>query len=288
MAKAKKKRTRPAQKQRRQPGREHQMRPRPQSQMREYRGAGRLTDQVALITGGDSGIGRAVAIAYAKEGADVAIVYLDETRDAKETCREIERLGRRCIGIRADISNERACRSVIRRVMREFGRLDILVNNAAEQHYNTDFATIETAQIERTFRTNVFGHFFLTRAALPHLAEGASIINTTSVTAYRGSADLVDYAATKGALLAFTRSLAKQLAERGIRVNGVAPGPVWTPLIPASFPPDKVKSFGTDTPLGRAGQPDEIAPCYVLLASDDGSYITGQVIHPNGGEIVGS
>lgn len=173
-------------------------------------------------------------------------------------------------------------------MIQQFGALDILVNNAAEQHYNTDFATIETAQIERTFRTNVFGHFYLTRAALPHLKDGAAIINTTSVTAYRGSSDLVDYAATKGALLAFTRSLAKQVAKRGIRVNGVAPGPVWTPLIPASFPPDKVAEFGTDSLLGRAGQPDEIAPCYVLLASDDGSYMTGQVLHPNGGEIVGS
>ncbi|HEY8353359.1 MAG TPA: SDR family oxidoreductase [Sphingomonadales bacterium] len=278
----------PPQHQDKQPGQQTEMRPRPEGEARSYKAAGKLEGRVALITGGDSGIGRAVAVTFAKEGADIAILYKSEDKDAAETARLIADEGRDHLLIKGDIADESFCNQAVQQVIDRFGALHILVNNAAEQHYNTDFATIETAQIERTFRTNVFGHFFLTRAALPHLAEGASIINTTSVTAYRGSADLVDYAATKGALLAFTRSLAKQLAERGIRVNGVAPGPVWTPLIPASFPPDKVKSFGTDTPLGRAGQPDEIAPCYVLLASDDGSYITGQVIHPNGGEIVGS
>lgn len=278
----------PPQHQDKQPGQQTEMRPRPEGEARSYKAAGKLEGRIALITGGDSGIGRAVAVTFAKEGADIAILYKSEDKDAAETARLIADEGRDHLLIKGDIADESFCNQAVQQVIDRFGALHILVNNAAEQHYNTDFATIETAQIERTFRTNVFGHFFLTRAALPHLAEGASIINTTSVTAYRGSADLVDYAATKGALLAFTRSLAKQLAERGIRVNGVAPGPVWTPLIPASFPPDKVKSFGTDTPLGRAGQPDEIAPCYVLLASDDGSYITGQVIHPNGGEIVGS
>lgn len=264
------------------------MEPEPEGEARHYRAAGKLLGRVAVITGGDSGIGRAVAVAFAKEGADVAIIYLEEQTDAQDSRQLVEQEGRRCVLIKGDIGDEAFCNRAIAEAVDQFGRIDVLVNNAAEQHYNDDFTTIPTAQIERTFRTNVFGHFFLTRAALPHMKRGGTIVNSTSVTAYRGSPSLVDYAATKGAVLAFTRSLAKQVAKRGIRVNAVAPGPVWTPLIPASFPPEKVAKFGRDSLFGRPGEPDEIAPCFVLLACDDSSYMTGQVLHPNGGEIVGS
>ena len=276
----------PPQKQDRQPGIEAEMTPRPQAEDPSQRGSGKLDGKVAIITGGDSGIGRAVAIAFAKEGADVAVAYLNEHQDAKETRRLVEEKGRRCLLIAGDIGDEGFCRKAVERTVRELGRLDVVVNNAAEQHEQQSLEDISSEQLERTFRTNIFGYFFLTKAALRHLDEGSAIVNTTSVTAYRGSGHLIDYASTKGAIVAFTRSLAQNLAERKIRVNAVAPGPIWTPLIPASFPPDKVESFGKDVPLGRPGQPEEVAPCYVFLASDDASYMTGQVLHPNGGEVV--
>jgi NAD(P)-dependent dehydrogenase (short-subunit alcohol dehydrogenase family) len=276
---------RPAQHQRRQPGRESSLRPRPRSQTATP-GAGKLRGKVALITGGDSGIGRAVALAFAKEGADVAVVYLDEHADARQTVQRVEALGRRAISIAGDVGRETFCRAAVRRAVKTLGRLDVLVNNAAVQFPRATLGAISTRQLERTFRTNVFSCFHMTKAALPHLRKGSAIINTTSVTAYRGSPHLLDYAATKGAIVSFTRSLSQRLAERGIRVNAVAPGPIWTPLIAASFPPRRVATFGSDVPLGRAGEPAEVAPCYVLLASADGSYMTGQVLHPNGGEIV--
>jgi NAD(P)-dependent dehydrogenase (short-subunit alcohol dehydrogenase family) len=276
---------RPAQKQSRQPGREHRMRPEPQTLPREA-SAGKLKGKVALITGGDSGIGRAVAVLFAHEGADVGIVYLNEHKDAKETVRLVEREGHQCIAIAGDVGDEKFCRQAARRVVKEFGHLDILVNNAAEQHPTEDLEKVTDKQIRRTFETNIFSYFYFCKAAFPHLKEGCTIINTTSVTAYRGSPHLLDYASTKGAIVAFTRSLAKALAEKGIRVNGVAPGPIWTPLIPSTFPPEEVKEFGTDVPMKRAGEPAEVAPCYLFLASSDSSYMTGQVLHPNGGEVV--
>jgi len=245
----------PPQKQERRPGLESQMTPEPLYDDPEYRAAGKLEGKVALITGGDSGIGRAVAVCYAKERADVAIVYLNEHQDAEQTRQIVERYGRRCITIAGDVGDEAFCRSAVERTVRELGHLDILVNNAAEQHPKQDIEEISAEQLERTFRTNIFGYFFMTKAAVPHLKEGSAIINTTSVTAYRGSGHLLDYASTKGAIVAFTRSLSEKLIEKGIRVNGVAPGPIWTPLIPSTFPPDKVKEFGTDTPMGRVGQP---------------------------------
>lgn len=279
-------RTLPPQQQGRQPGIETRMRPLPESGMKDYVGSGKLQDKVALITGGDSGIGRAVAIAYAKEGADVAIVYLDEHDDAQRTRDDVEASGRACLTLPGDVGDEAFCRSVVDTVCERFGHLDILVNNAAEQHPQSDIAAITAEQLERTFRSNVYSMFFMVRAALPQLRPGARIINTTSVTAYRGSPTLLDYSATKGAIVAFTRSLSLALADRGVRVNAVAPGPIWTPLIPASFDAERVSEFGGDTPMGRPGQPDEIAPCYVFLAGADSSYMSGQVLHPNGGEVI--
>jgi NAD(P)-dependent dehydrogenase (short-subunit alcohol dehydrogenase family) len=281
----KKKPQRPKQRQQRQPGIEARMAPRPHAEMRTP-ASGKLLDKVALITGGDSGIGRAVAIAFAAEGADVAILYLNEKVDAAETKELVEQQGRRCLLIAGDIGRESFCREAVKRTVKQFGRLDILVNNAAEQHPQKSLEAISEKQLVRTFRTNIFSFFFLAKAALPHLPRNGSIINTTSVTAYRGSASLIDYSSTKGAIVSFTRSLAHAVVKRGIRVNAVAPGPIWTPLIPATFPGEKVETFGSDVPMGRAGQPNEVAPCFVFLASKDASYITGQVLHPNGGEIV--
>lgn len=276
----------PPQHQRRQPGIETEMRPLPASGMEAYVGSGKLRDKVALITGGDSGIGRAVAIAYAKEGADVAIVYLDEHEDAQRTRNDVEAEGRACVLIPGDIGDERFCASAVDAVCERFGRVDILVNNAAEQHPQRDIEALSAVQLERTFRSNVFSMFFLVKAVLPHMPAGGRIINTTSITAYHGSPGLLDYSATKGAIVAFTRSLSLALQERGILVNAVAPGPVWTPLIPASFDAEHVSNFGKDTPMQRAGQPDEIAPCFVFLASRDASYMSGQVLHPNGGTVI--
>ena len=268
------------------PGVESKMRPRPESKMREYRAAGRLDGQAALVTGGDSGIGRAVAIAFAKEGADVAIVYLEEHDDARETAAEVEKLGRRCVAISADLREVAECHRAVDETVEALGRLDVLVNNAAMQVKQDRFEDITPEQLDATFRTNVYAMFHVTQRALAHLHDGARIINTTSVTAYRGSPHLIDYASTKGAIVAFTRSLALSLVERGIRVNAVAPGPVWTPLIPASFSPKEVQEFGQKVPLGRPAEPDEIAPCFVFLAADESAFFVGQVLHPNGGEII--
>ena len=277
---------RPRQHQIRRPGLQSRMTPQPKTAVAAHQHAKRLLGRVAVITGGDSGIGRAVAVAMAEEGADVAIVYLNEHDDAKETVRLVEQTEHRCLSMSGDIGDESFCQRAIERTVSEFGRLDILVNNAAEQHPQESMEDISARQLEHTFRTNVFSMFFMTKAALPHLKQGAAIVNTTSVTAYRGSPKLLDYSSTKGAIVAFTRSLALALAEKMIRVNAVAPGPIWTPLIPSTFPEEKVETFGSQTPLGRPGEPAEVAPCYVFLASDDASYMTGQVLHPNGGEIV--
>ncbi|MUG95625.1 SDR family oxidoreductase [Scytonema sp. UIC 10036] len=268
------------------PGREGEMTPKPQSQNPQYKGSGKLEGKVALITGADSGIGRATAILFAREGADVAVVYLSEQQDAEETKRLVETEGTRCLLIKGDVGSESFCKEAIQQTVNQLGHLDILINNAAEQHPQQSIEDISAEQLERTFRTNIFGMFFMTKAALPHLKEGSAIINTTSVTAYKGSPQLLDYSATKGAIVAFTRSLSQSLVEKGIRVNGVAPGPIWTPLIPSTFPEEKVKSFGAQVPMQRAGQPEEVAPCYVFLASHDSSYMSGQILHPNGGEVV--
>lgn len=280
------KQTLPPQHQDRQPGLESEMKPIPESDNSGYKGSGKLNGKTAIITGGDSGIGRAVAILYAREGADVAIVYLDEHQDAADTKRMVEAEGRRCLTIAGDIGDEAVCKQAVQQAIEAFGKLDIVVNNAAEQHEQPGLESISAEQLERTFRTNIFSFFYLAKAALPHLKQGASIINTTSVTAYRGSPQLLDYSATKGAIVSFTRSLSLNLAEQGIRVNAVAPGPIWTPLIPSTMDEQKVSTFGGDTPMQRPGQPEELAPSYVFLASNDSSYMSGQVLHINGGEII--
>jgi NAD(P)-dependent dehydrogenase (short-subunit alcohol dehydrogenase family) len=277
----------PPQHQPRQPGIESMMEPQPNSG-EGYRAAGKLEGRVALVTGGDSGIGRAVAILFAKEGADVSIVYLDEHDDAKETKRLVEAEGRRSLTIAGDLGDERFAADAVERTVAELGSLDVLVNNAAEQHAAGGIEEITPEQLERTFRTNIFGYFFMTRAAVPHLGPGSTIINTSSITAYQGNPKLLDYSSTKGAIVSFTRALANSLIEKNIRVNGVAPGPIWTPLIPATFPEEDVQKFGQDTPMKRPGQPHEVATCYVFLASEDSSYISGQFLHPNGGQVVGS
>jgi NAD(P)-dependent dehydrogenase (short-subunit alcohol dehydrogenase family) len=268
------------------PGSEAQMAVKPEFATREYVGSHKLRGKVALITGGDSGIGRAVAVAYAKEGADVAIVYLNEEQDAQETKGHVEQAGQKCLTIAGDLGDESFCKQAVQQVIDELGHLDILVNNAGEQYPQQSIEDITAEQLERTFRTNIFAMFFLTKAAMPYLKEGSSIINTTSVTAYQGSPLLLDYSSTKGAIVTFTRSLSLALIDKGVRVNGVAPGPIWTPLIPSTFPQEKVEQFGQQVPMHRAGQPEEVAPSYVFLASTDSSYMSGQVLHINGGNIV--
>jgi NAD(P)-dependent dehydrogenase (short-subunit alcohol dehydrogenase family) len=276
----------PPQHQNQQPGIESQMNPHPEFENTAYKAAGKLKDKVALITGGDSGIGRAIAIAYAKEGADVVLVYLSEHDDAEETKRHVESAGRKCLHVAGDISDESFCQQIIDQTVQKFGKLDILVNNAAEQHPQNSIEDITSEQLERTFRTNIFSFFYLTKAAIKHLKAGSAIINTTSVTAYHGHDQLLDYSATKGAIVTFTRSLSLQLHAKGIRVNAVAPGPIWTPLIPSTFTEQEVATFGSTTPMKRAGQPSELAASYVFLASEDSSYMAGQVLHVNGGTIV--
>jgi NAD(P)-dependent dehydrogenase (short-subunit alcohol dehydrogenase family) len=276
----------PPQHQNHQPGTEDEMQPDPISIDSNYKGSGKLKNKVALITGGDSGIGKSVAIYFAKEGADIAIVYLEENEDARDTQQLIEQEGQKCLLISGDIGIEDFCNDCVDRTVKELGNLDILVNNAAEQHPQKSILDISADQLEKTFRTNIFSMFYLTKAALPHFKKGSTIINTSSITAYKGNEQLIDYSSTKGAIVSFTRSLAMSLAKQEIRVNSVAPGPIWTPLIPSTFSADQVASFGSNTPLGRAGQPFELAPAYVYLASDDSTYVSGQTIHVNGGTIV--
>ncbi|MDQ0256979.1 NAD(P)-dependent dehydrogenase (short-subunit alcohol dehydrogenase family) [Evansella vedderi] len=278
----------PPQHQEQHPGLEYPMVPRPIAENPNYTGSHKLHDKVAIITGGDSGIGRAAAIAFAKEGAHVVIVYYNEHRDAEETKERIHQLGRSCLTISGDLKEERFSYHVVQQTMQTFGQIDILVNNAAVQYPKKSILDISTEQLETTFRTNIFSFFHMTKAVLPYLQRGSTIINNGSVTAFRGHKKLIDYSASQGAVITFTRSLAMSLVDQEIRVNAVAPGPIWTPLIPSSFEEEDVKTFGTRTPMERAGQPFELAPTFVYLASDDSSYITGQVIHVNGGEIVGS
>jgi NAD(P)-dependent dehydrogenase (short-subunit alcohol dehydrogenase family) len=286
MTNNKQKNTFPPQHQNQQPGVESEMNPRPISVDPNYKSAGKLTGKTAIITGGDSGIGKSVAIYFAKEGADVVVCYLEEHQDAEETKQLIEAEGRKCLLLSGDLGDEDFCQTIVNQTIKQFGKVDILVNNAAEQHPQKSLLDITSAQLEKTFRTNIFSYFYMAKMVLPHLKKGASIINTTSITAYKGHDQLLDYSATKGAIVTFTRSLAESLSQQGIRVNGVAPGPIWTPLIPSTFTEEHVATFGSDTPMGRAGQPHELAPSYVFLASDDSSYVSGQIIHVNGGTII--
>ena len=270
------------------PGHESQLEPKPDWEPR-YRGSDRLKGKVAMVTGADSGIGRAIAALYAREGADVAILYLCEHDDAAKTKAIVEKEGRRAITIAGDLGDKQFCERAVQQTVDELGRLDILVNNAGEQHYDEDIRDITEEQLKRTFQSNIFSMFFLTQAAVPHLKDGSAIINCTSETTYKGSPGLLDYSATKGAILGFTRSLAKNLIKKGIRVNGVAPGPIWTPLNPSGGqPPEKIPEFGKDTPMGRPGQPNEVAPCFLFLACEDSSYMAGQVLHPDGGNTTAS
>lgn len=278
----------PPQKQDRQPGIESIMTPQPIAENPFYKGSGKLANKIAVVTGGDSGIGRAVSIAFAKEGADVSVIYYNEHQDAADTKKRIEQLGRRCLLVSADLKEEEACKYAIKKTVETFGGVDVLVNNHGVQFPQKSILDISQQQLEFTFRTNIFSFFYLIKAALPHMREGSSIINTASVTAYRGEKTLLDYSSTKGAIVSFTRSLSLNLVDRKIRVNGVAPGPIWTPLIPASFAPERVKHFGVEVPMKRAGQPFELAPAYVYLASDDSSYVSGQILHVGGGEMVES
>ncbi|WP_078577425.1 SDR family oxidoreductase [Salipaludibacillus agaradhaerens] len=276
----------PEQVQQRQPGFESEMTPEPIFDDLNYKGSGKLEDKVVLLTGGDSGIGRAVAIAFAKEGAKLSLVYLDEHEDAEKTKLYVEKYGGECLLIPGDVGNETFCFDAVKQTIDHFGQLDCLINNAAEQHFQENIEDISAEQLERTFKTNIFSAFHFIKAARPHLKEGSTIINSVSIVAYKGMPVLMDYSATKGALVTLTRSLSENLISKGIRVNAVAPGPIWTPLIPASFPAEQVGQFGTDSPMGRPGQPAELAPAYVYLASGDSTYVSGQVIHVNGGQIV--
>ena len=270
------------------PGHESKLEPKPDWEPR-YAGSGRLDGKVALITGGDSGIGRAVAALFAREGADVAIVYLCEHDDAAKTKQIVESEGRRAIIIAGDLGDKQFAEKAVRQTVDQLGGLDILINNAGEQHPDKDIRDITEDQLKRTFQTNIFGMFFITQAAMPHLKKGSAIVNCTSETTYKGSPELLDYSSTKGAILGFTRSLAKNLIEKGIRVNGVAPGPIWTPLNPSGGQrPQKIPEFGKDTPMGRPGQPNEVAPCFLFLACEDSSYMAGQVLHPDGGNTTSS
>ncbi|MBD0408588.1 SDR family oxidoreductase [Bacillus sp. 1021] len=276
----------PAKSQNRQPGIENEMNPAPVYEYKEYKGADKLKGKTALITGGDSGIGRAVAVAYAKEGANVAIVYFDENGDAEDTKKRVEEEGVKCLLISGDVGEEDFCNEAVEKTVEEFGRLDILVNNAGEQHPKESIKDITSEQLHRTFKTNFYSQFYLTKKAIDYMKPGSAIINTTSINPYIGNPQLIDYTATKGAINGFTRSMAQALVNDGIRVNAVAPGPIWTPLIPATFSEETVASFGQTTPMGRAGQPVEHVGCYVLLASDESSYMTGQTLHVNGGGFV--
>ena len=276
----------PKQKQEKQPGKEYKMHPEPEIIRKSYRGSDKLKGQKTLITGGDSGIGRAVAVHFAREGADVAIVYKDEDTDAEKTQELIEKEGRKCLIIRGDIVKQDFQKDLVKTLKKEFKKLDVLVNNAAVQFPQEKFEDVEDEQLEKTFDTNILAMIRLTRNCLPLLGKGSRIINTTSITGYRGSSHLIDYSSTKGAITSFTRSLSANLISKGIRVNGIAPGPIWTPLIPSTFGPEEVSSFGQDTPMKRPGQPSELGPAYVFLASEDSSYITGQVIHINGGSFI--
>lgn len=275
----------PSQTQARQPGLQSAMSPQPRSDREEHPRSDRFIDRVFVVSGGDSGIGRAVAVGAAKEGADVAILYLDEHGDAETTGHGVKEYGGEFVSIAGDVGDEAFCRSAIDRIYQQFQRIDVLVNNAGEQHVKEDIALVDEAQLERTFRTNIFSHFFLTKAALPHMREGSAIVNTASATAFHGSPHLLDYSSTKGAIVAFTRSLSSSVVKRGIRVNAVAPGPIWTPLIPASYDDEPIAEFGKDTPMGRPGQPDEVASAILFLASNEASYISGEVLHVNGGDV---